>query len=231
MVSKRNSIIRATITSSAELGQFSCALLLLRTCSTFGSGFAEKTLREYGKELPLFNALARLGIHPNRVVKWLADISNELDAYITETVDNIICTAMEAEFIDILTCQYRCRNFYVMRHDSNADKDRITTNYSSNFHIIDVNDIDAVADPIKSLLVVPVFDAVTDSFTMSYPNVNRIISDDTKVKFSDVVAVDLLGCPFHYYPSDLVQVSLSRFTGIVCLPITGRQITEYVEGN
>ena len=87
--------------------------------------------------------------------------------------------------------------------------------------MIGLHDIDCVADPLASILVVPVFDAGSNRLLTTYPNTYRAVGDDTASKFADVVAVDLLGSAFHFFPSDLVQVPMTYFTRIVHWPVCG----------
>ncbi len=224
-----NAVIRASIASSAELGVFSSALLLLRTCRMFGSDVLHRAVCDYGRRLPLFEALARPGIHPDRIVQWLGDLTEELNEYATDGIETLVCTAMEAVFVDQLARQYPDHGLVVLQHDPCAVADRVIANYDANFRLIKLHEIDKVADPLKSLLIVPVFDAGTSPLITTYPNVNRILSDDTATKFAEVVAVDLLGVGFHYYPADMAQVTVDRFTSVVHLPITGRQELQYAE--
>jgi hypothetical protein len=224
-----NTVIRASIASSAELGIFSSALLLLRICRMLGPEVLHRAVCDYGKKLPLFDALARRGIHPDRIIQWLGDLIVELDEYTTDGIDTLVCTSMEAVFFDQLARHYPCHRLVVVQNDPGTATERVTANYNANFQLIKLHEIDSVADPLKSLLIVPVFDAGTSPLITAHPNVNRILGDDTTAKFTEVIAVDLLGCGFHYYPSNMVQVTVNRFTGIVHLPITGRQESQYVE--
>jgi len=52
-----NSIVRATVASSAELGLFSSALLLFRIGFAAGSASLNELVRRCGRSIPLFDTV------------------------------------------------------------------------------------------------------------------------------------------------------------------------------
>lgn len=214
-------IVRATIASSAELGKFSSALLLLRTCAVLGGVGIDTIIRRYGRDLPIFDALARRGIMHNRVAGVLDDIVDDIGLHLADGITDVVCTAMEAELLDRLVSQHPDLRFTVVRHDPSADIARVAGNFKRNFEFVDAHEIDKWASPVTTVLIVPVFDAGSEAYVTTYPNTPRIVGPDTVSKFAEVVAVDLLGSRFHYRPADLVRVSVRQFTQVVHIPVTG----------
>jgi len=222
-----NSIVRATDASSAELGLFSSALLLLRTCSAAGSEVIEDLVRRCGRDLPIFDALARRCISHTGAADILDDIVEGVGEYLVDGITDVVCTAMEAELLDRLVQHFPDHRFAVVSHDPTADKKRMAGNYEGNVKFIESHNIDANASPVASVLLVPVFDAGTGTYLTTYPNALRILGSDTATKFAEIIAVDLLGSQFHYRPSGMVRVSAQQFTQIVHVPVMGTLIGKY----
>jgi len=216
------------VVASAELGVFGSAVTVLRVCRHAGPKAVQKVIRD-GRSFPLLDALIRDGATLDRIARRLDDLVAELDRYIGEEIAHIVCTALEADLIDRLADTYPDRKLTVVRHDPAADVQRVPANYDGKFQLVEEREIDLVADPFKTVLVVPVFDAGSGPLLTCYPNTFRILGDDSLGKFADVVAIDLLGAPFHFFPADLIQISIKRFTGVVHFPVIGDRASKILE--
>lgn len=224
-----NSIVRATVASSAELGLFSSALLLFRIGFAAGTASVDDLVRRCGRSMPLFDALARRGLPPVRVAGMLDDVADDVGPWLGDGITDAVCTAMEAELVDRLVRRYGGCRFTVVRHDGAADASRVAENYGPNFRFVDDHEVDSVASPISTVLLVPVFDTVSDGYVAAYPNARRLMGPDSSARFAEVVAVDLLGSRFHYRPADLVRIPVNEFTQIVHVPVVGRFTSRYEE--
>lgn len=222
-----DAIMRAVIASSAELGVLGSALLLLRMARTFGP---DCPLWKIGRQFPLYDALIRQGANPERIARRLSDLVDEVDEYVSMEIRRIVCTALEADFVDQLADRFPDRDVVVVRHDPSADGHRVTANYGDNFYLIEQHEIDLVTDPLTTLLVVPVFDAGSGPLFTSYPNTCRVVGEDSASKFAEVLAIDLLGSPFHFFPWDMTQIPVTNFTSVVHLPVVAEGTRRILEG-
>jgi len=210
-------IAKAIQDSSSELGIFSAAMVLVRTCLGTDGDAIDRLRVECGRALPVFDALARairatetLGRYERRLADLVDSLDHRLDG-----IKTIVCAGMEAELTDRLADRYPERRLVAVLHDPQADRIRIAANYGSTFHITDVPGVDAFAHPFESALVVPVFDDGKDFLVTTYPIAAHVLSDDTNRTFADVIAVDLLGVPLHFFHRGLVRMPASRFTEVV----------------
>jgi|GEM_PF-6353742 len=217
-----NRIVRAIVDASAELGFLSSALLLLETSLGVGKHKVVELQRDVGRALPVFDAISRLGMAPSDIRRWLNEIVTDLSDCLEE-VDTLVVTAVEVELLDQLAAQYPNINIAVVSHDPKADRRRIESNFDSNISTIDISEFQKFAHPVRSALLVPGFDITQGNFFSTYPTSSRILGEDTRHLFSDIIAIDLLGNGFHFYPHGLVEVSFHHFTKILHLPVYGNR--------
>ena len=221
MASNGSGIVRAIVASSAELGAFSSALLLLRSVASAGPAAIASQVRQYGRELPLFDAIVRSGIGPEDVDDILDAVVEAVGQHLDDGVADVVCTAMEAELIDRLVVKFPGHGFTVVRHNPAAETSRVVGNYGPNFKLVDAHEIEDVANPLSTALIVPVFDAGSDSYVTTYPNTLRILGPDAPTRFAEVVAADLLNSVFYYNPFDMVRISIRHFTKLVHISAAG----------
>ena len=215
-----NRIVRAISDASAELGHLSSALLLLDTCLAVGKDKVAEVQRDVGRELPVFEAISRQGMAPADIRRRLSEIVADIGEYIEE-VDTLVVTAIEVELLDQIAFQYPELNIRVVAHDRQADRRRVESNFDATVSTIDGADFQDFAHPLSSALLVPGFDVNQGAVLSTYPTASRILGEDTRYLFSDIIGVDLLGNGFHFYPHGLVEVSLQHFTQILHVPVSG----------
>ncbi|MBI1372492.1 MAG: hypothetical protein GC159_07000 [Phycisphaera sp.] len=203
--------------STVELGTLSAALLLLRLCLEDGEGALDAAREECNRALPVFDALGRTV----RTPEDLARFERRLDQLVEQTgaelrdIETLVCAGMEAELTDRLADRFPERRLVIVPHDERADRNRIRSNYGRSVLVTDTAGVEAFAHPFETALVVPVFDGGEDSLLTTYPIAARILNDDTTRTFAEVVAIDLLGVPLHYYSPALARIPDVRFTRII----------------
>lgn len=215
-----NRIVRAIVDASAELGHLSSALLLLDTCLAVGKDKVAEVQHDVGYDLPVFEAISRQGMAPSDIRRRISEIVADIDEYLDD-VDTLVVTAIEVELLDQIAIQYPEITIRVVAHDRQADRRRVESNFDANFSTIDGSEFQDFAHPVRSALLVPGFDVNQGTVISTYPTASRILGEDTRYLFSDIIGVDLLGNGFHFYHYGLVEVSLQHFTQILHVPVSG----------
>lgn len=221
-------IVQAVKDSSAELGHLSSALLLL------DAGLAEskekliQLRREVGNALPIFEAICRQGMSSKVIRRRIGDMVEDL-ADTLEGVDTLVITGVEVAVIDEVSVQYPEIQLLVVTHDRKADRRRVESNFSASVSLIDASDFQSYAHPVRSALLVPGFDVNQGAVFSTYWTASRILGEDTRNLFSEIVGFDLLGNRLHFYTHDLVEVSLRHFTQILHVPVFGNSQPEFEE--
>ena len=213
-------IIRAIEDAGAELGHLSSALLLLDTCLAVGKDKVAEMQHDVGRHLPIFDAISRQGLAPSDIRRRINEIVADVGECL-EDVDTLVVTAIEAELLDQLAVQYPEIRIRVVVHDRQADQPRVESNYDANVSTIDQSEFQDFAHPVRSALLVPGFDVNQGTVFSTYPTASRILGEDTRHLFADIIGADLLGNGFHFYPHGLVEVSLHHFTQILHVPVCG----------
>lgn len=221
-------IVRAVKDSSTELGYLSSALLLLDAGLAEGKEKVIELQREVGRDLPIFEAISRQGMSPKDIRRRIGDIVADLaDPF--EGIDTLVVSAIEVELLDEIAAQYPEMKIFVVVHDPQADRRRVESNFNDNVSTIDASKFQDYAHPVRSALLVPGFDVNQGTVLSTYRTASRILGEDTRNMFADIVGLDLLGNGFHFYAHDLVEVSLHHFTQILHVPVCGNSQPELEE--
>ena len=222
-----NRNVRAIIDASAELGHFGAALHLFSVAHSNDKNLIPKFMKAFGSELPLFEAIAQLGLPPSALLRHLNQTVNELDSLL-EGVKTVVVAAIESDLLDQIAATYPDKKILAVIHQPGCDRIRIESNFDGDFETIQVSEFADYADPLRSVLLIPGFQLESTMFT-TYPSACRILGEDTKNMFADIVAIDLMGTQLQYYCHQFAAVSNAHFSEIIHLPMIGNSARQYDE--
>ena len=220
--------IRAT---SAELGVFSAALLLLKACVAARPDAVAATRRACARQLPVFDALARREQEP----QLLERLDSRLDELVhrvkrrCEHLEILVCLGMEAVLVDRLDDIRGARRLIVIPDSEAFDTERIKANFRPGFGLSRAGGIQEYTDPFSCGVIVPVFDGGEDGLLTAYPVAERILNESTHRTVADVFAVDVLGVPLHYYPGDLQRIPQAFVSCVLGEPLLARRVERRLE--
>lgn len=209
---EQDAIARAYKMIAAEMGHVAAASAMHeQIVKHYGSESARWFLRKNSRAFPILAAMAD-DVDTSGISKCISDLNKKLSTLIRSKTD-IICVGSEAAWLDVAAPMHPDKIFHVVPHSSDADCNRIISNYPDNVHLHDSIDLTCLSGT-DSVIVIFAF-GVSEHTFYTYRVTNRICGRDTRQMFSALIALDMIDCPLQFCPPDLVEIATDEITHLL----------------
>jgi len=203
-------LVTSVRAASRELGVFSASLVALETI--IGAG--EQTmlgslLNTHHRKLPLLATIVKSGFSSDDLRHRVVSCMNKITAEI-EASQTVLTIGIESVFLDAMLDRYRNKTFVCVPHDPSVDLDRVSSNLPAHAQVCDMTRFMHFAGA-QSIVLAFVYGT---GYHTTYTNFQtaRLLGKDVRERFRTVIAVDLLGTEFSFFPQDLVEIPMENFT-------------------
>lgn len=194
--------------AAGELGMCCAAWLFVGEVATRGGEQQVRTLRdELGRSYPVLDAVAE---------RWLSGArSSEIDARALDAplqgITGVVVVGLEAFFLDALVARRPSTRFALLTHGPfDADWERVLSNYGGRVEAVDLDRFQRWGGPTSALLTFAY--GIHGSATHVLPTWLRVIGEDVRAQFRNLIAWDVLRAPMFVYPRWLVKLETAGFT-------------------
>jgi hypothetical protein len=206
---EKKAIERAYAMLAVEMGHLAAAIAIYeKIVEGYGPDSARWFLQRNGRAFPILSTMADED-GTQRISKRIHDLNDQLSPLLLNKTDIVVIGA-EAAWLDIAAAIHVDKTFHVVPHSRDANLERFLSNYGENVRIHDSVDLSQLHGT-TSIIVTFAF-GVTEHTFYAHPVVYRICGRDTRQAFSELIALDIIGSPLRFYPTDLVEVAVNEMT-------------------